>query len=89
MLSKLMSVVTIGHEASEGLLSVIQTMFEKHYCCVLICEYDKPTGITTERDIPRLFATHGLKKGVTAGDVMNRDPERQWQHHHSQSARSM
>jgi len=66
-----MSVVTIRHEASEGLLSVIQTISEKHYCCVLIGEYDKPTGVITERDIPRLFATHGLKEGMTAGDVMS------------------
>ena len=71
MLSRLMSVVTIRHEASEGLLSVIQTISEKHYCCVLIGEYDKPTGVITERDIPRLFATHGLKEGMTAGDVMS------------------
>jgi diguanylate cyclase (GGDEF)-like protein len=74
MLSKLMSVVTIRHDASESLLSVIQTISEKHYSCALICEYDKPIGIITERDIVRLFANHGLKEGVTAGDVMSRDP---------------
>ncbi|MFT6093182.1 MAG: diguanylate cyclase (GGDEF)-like protein [Pseudohongiellaceae bacterium] len=74
MLSKLMSVVTIRHDASESLLSVIQTISEKHYSCALICEYDKPTGIITERDIVRLFAKNGLKEGVTAGDVMSRDP---------------
>jgi len=69
-----MSVVTIRHDASESLLSVIQTISEKHYSCALICEYDKPIGIITERDIVRLFANHGLKEGVTAGDVMSRDP---------------
>jgi diguanylate cyclase (GGDEF)-like protein len=74
MLSKLMSIVTIRHDASESLLSVIQTISEKHYSCALICEYDKPIGIITERDIVRLFANHGLKEGVTAGDVMSRDP---------------
>lgn len=74
ILSELMSPVTIRHDASESLLSVIQTIAEKHYSCALICEYDKPAGIITERDIVRLFAQHGLKEDVTAGDVMSRDP---------------
>lgn len=69
-----MSPVTIRHDTSESLLSVIQTISEKHYSCAMICEYDKPTGIITERDIVRLFAKHGLTEGVTAGDVMSRDP---------------
>jgi diguanylate cyclase (GGDEF)-like protein len=73
-LSELMSIVTTRHEADESLLSVIQTIAEKHYSCALVCEYDKPIGIITERDVVRLFATNGLKEGMTAGDLMSRDP---------------
>lgn len=73
-LRELMSAVHIRHKADESLASVVQTIAKKHYSCALICEYDKPIGIITERDIVRLFAQKGLKENLPVGDVMSRDP---------------
>lgn len=73
-LKELMSPISICHTESESLLSVIQTIADKHYSCALICEYEKPTGIITERDIVRLFAKDDLDENITVGEVMSRDP---------------
>lgn len=73
-LNEIMSPITICHSVDETLLSVVKTIAEKHYSCALICEYEKPCGIITERDIVRLFAKHGLNDTVTVGEVMTRDP---------------
>ncbi|MFK7863196.1 MAG: diguanylate cyclase [Pseudohongiellaceae bacterium] len=73
-LRELMSAVHIRHEAEESLVSVVQTIAKKHYSCALICKYDKPIGILTERDIVRLFAGNGLRESKTVGEVMSRDP---------------
>jgi len=53
---------------------VIQTTAEKNYFCALVCEYDKPIGIITERDVVRFLPNYVLKEEMTAGDVMSRDP---------------
>lgn len=73
-LRELMSTVHIRHQADESLVSVVQTIAQKHYSCALICEYDRPIGILTERDIVRLFANDGLNEDITVGEVMSRDP---------------
>lgn len=73
-LRELMSAVNIRHQADESLVSVVQTIAQKHYSCALICQYDRPVGILTERDIVRLFASNKLQEDVTVGDVMSRDP---------------
>lgn len=73
-LRELMSPITFTHSADEPLLSVISVIAEKHYSCALICEYEKPTGIITERDIVRLAAAGRINAEVTVGELMTKDP---------------
>lgn len=73
-LNELMSPVTTYHSPEESLLSVVQSIAAKHYSCALVCEYDKPVGIITERDVVRLFASKSVDEDITIGEVMTRDP---------------
>jgi diguanylate cyclase (GGDEF)-like protein len=55
-------------------MSVLSTIAAKHYSCALICDYEKPTGILTERDIVRIAARGGINGTVTVGELMTKDP---------------
>jgi diguanylate cyclase (GGDEF)-like protein len=73
-LRELMSPITITHSADEPLQSVLVAIAERHYSCALICRYEKPTGIITERDIVRVAARGGVNDKVTVGELMTKDP---------------
>lgn len=73
-LRELMSPITITHSADESLKSVLSVIAARHYSCALICEYEKPTGIITERDIVRLAAAGRINDEVTVGELMTKDP---------------
>jgi diguanylate cyclase (GGDEF)-like protein len=73
-LRELMSPIKITHSASEPLISVLEAIATRHYSCAVICEYDKPTGIITERDIVRLAARGEINNIVTVGQLMTKDP---------------
>lgn len=69
-----MSPITITHSANESLISVLNAIAERHYSCAIVCEYEKPTGIITERDIVRIAARGGINDKVTIGELMTQDP---------------
>ncbi len=73
-LHELMSPITITHSASDPLLSVLEAMASRHYSCALICSYDRPTGIITERDIVRIAAKGEINSQVTVGQLMTKEP---------------
>ena len=73
-LRELMSPITITHSADEPLSSVLNAIATRHYSCAIICEYDKPTGIITERDIVRIAARGGINESVTVGELMTKEP---------------
>ena len=73
-LRELMSPITITHSASEPLNSVLNAIAERHYSCAIVCEYEKPIGIITERDIVRIAARGGINCEVTVGELMTNDP---------------
>lgn len=76
-LIEVMSPVSIFFKPSDTLLSVAEAMVEKHHSCGLICEYDKPMGIITERDILRIFtaqAPDNLNIETQVKSVMTRQP---------------
>ncbi len=73
-LRELMSPITITHSADEPLISVLNIIAAKHYSCAIICNYEKPTGIITERDIVRIAARGGVNDSVTVGELMTKDP---------------
>ena len=72
-LKEMMSPIDTFYEPSDSLLMVAKTRAEKHHSCGLICEYDKPVGIITERDIVRLL-TADAKPDLAIREVMTHRP---------------
>ncbi|MCH8176171.1 MAG: CBS domain-containing protein [Proteobacteria bacterium] len=72
-LKEMMSPIDTFYEPSDSLLMVAKTLAEKHHSCGLICEYDKPVGIITERDIVRLL-TGDAKPDLAIREVMTHRP---------------
>jgi|TARA_B110000971_G_scaffold205084_1_gene227198 hypothetical protein len=72
--SEIVSIIKTRYEANESFLSVIQTIVKKHYDYALVCEYNKPIGIITERYVHRFLPNYVLKEEMTAGHVMSHDP---------------
>ncbi len=72
-LKEIMSPIDTFYEPSDSLLMVAKTLAEKHHSCGLICEYDKPVGIITERDIVRLL-TGDAKPDLAMREVMTHRP---------------
>ncbi|MFT4862993.1 MAG: diguanylate cyclase (GGDEF)-like protein [Pseudohongiellaceae bacterium] len=73
-LRELMSPITITHSANESLNSVLNAIADRHYSCAIVCEYEKPIGIITERDIVRIAANGGINDTVTVGELMTKEP---------------
>ncbi len=76
-LNEVMSPISVYYKPSDSLLSVAESMVEKHHSCGLICEYDKPMGIITERDILRIFtdqAPDNLNIETQVKSVMTQQP---------------
>ena len=72
-LKEIMSPIDTFYEPGDSLLMVAKTLAEKHHSCGLICEYDKPVGIITERDIVRLL-TSDAKPDLAIREVMTHRP---------------
>ena len=72
-LKEIMSPIDTFYEPSDSLLTVAKTLAEKHHSCGLICEYDKPVGIITERDIVRLL-TSDANPDLAIREVMTHRP---------------
>ena len=76
-LKEIMSTIETFYKPDDTLIDVAKSLAEKHHSCGLICEYDKPMGIITERDIVRLLsnlASAHLEFDVPIKDVMTHQP---------------
>jgi diguanylate cyclase (GGDEF)-like protein len=76
-LKEIMSPASVHYSPDDSLLTVAASLAEKHHSCGLICEFDKPMGIITERDIVRLFASQAGGKSLNnlpVKDVMTHQP---------------
>ena len=72
-----MSRISTFYRPTDSLLSVVDSLADKHHSCGLICDGGIPVGIITERDIVRLTAkiNHGeLKSDCLIGEVMTEHP---------------
>ncbi|NKB34990.1 MAG: diguanylate cyclase [Pseudomonadales bacterium] len=76
-LKEIMSPASVFYSPDDSLLAVAESLAEKHHSCGLICEFDKPMGIITERDIVRLFASQAGGEELTnlpVKEVMTHQP---------------
>jgi diguanylate cyclase (GGDEF)-like protein len=76
-INKVMSRISTFYRPTDSLLSVVDSLADKHHSCGLICDGGIPVGIITERDIVRLTAkiNHGeLKSDCLIGEVMTEHP---------------
>ncbi len=55
LVSSLMTANVTSTEANANLSSVIQSMIDSHYSCMIVVDNGMPIGIITERDIVRLM----------------------------------
>ena len=74
---QLMTNEVLSLPQTSGLFEVIANMTETTRSCVVICQASKPTGIITERDIVRHYASQisaGKIEDISVEAVMTRDP---------------
>lgn len=72
-LKDIMSPIDTFYGPGDSLINVAKSLAENHHSCGLICEYDKPIGIITERDVVRLLANQ-TDIDVAIKEVMTQQP---------------
>jgi CBS domain-containing protein len=69
-IDSIMSKNVITTEYDENLLTITQRMHQHDLSCLVICKYNKPWGVITERDVTRLMASYDNIENLTAQEVI-------------------